>query len=611
MSSGRKHNGASSRPDDAQPKRAAAIDWPGYRSDVKHVFLHGIPALILLVAATAIIHRFHWIPPSDEYFARLVAANQSVDVDDERLQTPLFQVIEINSVARAAMLERTEMKSPSAEVTFTRTDGVRPIGREQIGGLLATLAAALEDRKRKSSKAVPKVIGIDIDLAPLEDEPISEKIKDALTALRMIAPVVVIAADRSRLQDKEARNQFLVEAGCTLSADLDRDKQSPISGLFFASPLLFTKFNEAPFRFPAEKESSSHHSSKESQSVPDWFPSLGVLMHLAMKHATEDGIAGRHQYRSQSEANKFEASRSAERNALTALCNQASAAHDARSEKAIMQDELTGRYGSNDHVQAMAAAYRHELYNWRLLSHTHLARTVINDQEFKQIQEPSGEQLELRLLEADALLVSVAGVGGIDRYFVPFLPGSVEQWPSGAMLHALAAASLQERVKTVSWEGLGIDFLIGLGFLVGASVFVPVILRLRAHMQFVGGALLALLPIGLAIGLFIFGMNLAARWLSHGLWFNPIYVIAGLCAHAYLEPWALMQAQDKMEAKHPFFFGFHRLREAFVRRGKSQAFGNTTLAGVWDSMLEMFIKWLMLTVGIAVLIEYLFKALFN
>ncbi|HEX6363662.1 MAG TPA: hypothetical protein VFZ93_11930 [Albitalea sp.] len=535
--------------------------------------------VLLLVSVTLVVHRFHLLDPQDEFFARTVAAERQPLPEEGRPANDdlQVQVIELGAVARSQL----EQEGRIADDTLQRLEGVRPIDRSRMAKVLQQLADTLDQPRSGGAPGnQPKVIAIDIDLAPLEDTPdcVGEHaVIDALDRLRKHADVAVIALDRATEPARDLRNQFMVNAGCRRATDAGTPASvrcprlaTPTTrvahradhpkSLYFASPRLFATEGAATMKFLTERR---QRPAGRTDPLPARYPSLGTLVHLS---ALGSGL------------------KPDEVAALTALCDQAYEGVAHRRGAMLLEDLFSPWSRAPIGPLDVARDYRDEWLNWRLLGSPRLQRTIVPKVE-------DLPKLAAAVVAAGALVVSVEG-GGRDLFEVPSASADVV---SGATLHALQALSLSIPLKSATLRGASIDAALGILFVLAALLAKEFTLWLQRFVPALGGWAHLAAPLLIATGLAFFAVHISAFEVNHDRWVNPMFVIAGLTLHAYLErdqhadePWW-----------HPLTFGAMRVQRA-LRRHRS---GIGSAVKVYDASLVFALYALTLGAGLWVLVS--------
>lgn len=514
-------------------------DVHGYADEVRTHLRQGLPLLVLLVALTVVIHERHWIPGFDEYFARQVAPLRSSEAagDDLLPGRRGVHVLEVSPVARTALLEQVD---PVAGATIERLQGVRPIDRAKMALLLGSLAKRMDSVR-------PEVIAIDIDLAPLEQgKPASQgtadcdhehKVIDALNALRTKSDVIVIALDRADPSQQRRRNEFMVNAGCASAAvpnavegvrtTCGRPMEKPPHDLYFASSRLFAKEREAPMKFPGRR------TGPQTTDHPEVFPSLGTLIHVLSAQAKP------------------------RRSLATALCDQAlHRVATPAGNPALLEDALAVGQAGSRAAFAIDEHYDMRWFNWRLLDSPSIARSVLQGPDPGSLMAAVGDDV----FKARAVILSVDAGASHDKYDLPSASGDRV---SGAMLHALQAQSVWPPLRESTFVGAVIDGVIGGVFLVATAFLMPALTLVRKVLPHLSGTGLLVVPALLAV-LLAFASLWAAAWtVNHDVWINPIYVILGLTAHAYVDASHANAAHHEHTPWHQSWtFGLYSLRQA-------------------------------------------------
>lgn len=493
---------------------------------------HGFPATLLFLAASQIVEDFEPLAFVNAEVTRAVIARRTPGQDelrvhdDEKKPGPTLQQLEIGAPLRVASFEQRDAGSE-----VNRVGGVAPIRRGEMARVLSALAGRLP----AFDPAQPRTVAIDVDLAPLGAGATSEAeetaMNEAIEALRQRAHVVAIVLDRNTDGDIERRDKFMARHCSRLVGPTN----AAVGGVFFASPRLFHRVGEYPLTFPAQRLDSKHAAAGD---WPQWFPSLGNLMHLL---------------RQPEALGNLERKRS-----LTLMCEQVHANLAAARRHPLLED------GFQAQTAALLQAYDAERFNWRLLDSTAMRYSVIDSVE----AIGQRESLEDRLFKPAVLLLSIDGGGRHDKFDIA---GISPEPVSGATLHGLQAQSLDLPLEERQWQGALIDFAIGLSFAFLWALVSPGLRSLRGIMPIAGSWLSALTPPLLAYGVMCASLQVAAWLTSFDIWINPAYIILGLAIDTYLEGW-----RQEAEA---------RGADASIAQGLRYAFGVDT---AWSALQRGF-----------------------
>lgn len=522
---------------------------PWYRALLAHVGAD-LPTLVLLTLVVFFLHQKHVFDWSEGLFRRqVIGISTSWELSQGLKRTPpqdAVSVLMVSPYMRITELEKAVASSEKLQASdrrmIDRVGGVRPIDRCEFAGLLELLAVQIAEPRNSNYL---KVIGLDVDIAPLEDDDLSSvcapRMIMALTALRKKVTVVAIVMARATADAREKRNRFYTEdAQCTRYED--KHTSDGLLPLYLASPRVVHRIDSYPIDFPFEKKKNIYKVS--GQRMNDelvLFPSLSnMLLASAFR-------SGTHHLAS-----------------LTMLCEQSRQHLDSshQQEQLLLEDWIENYHpGSCNSSGAQGRCkefswddYGERPINWRWLETDAVLNFVLNSRN--QIAEGKGAAGELMdLFSAAALIVGVDGGNGFDKYRV----ASAEPI-SGAMLHALQTASVldENRVLHVDsvWSILA-DFAMGLAFL----FFWKAVVLLSERTTWLARTqqtLKVAVPLVLALCLAHLGMEYVAPWLViRNIWANPAYLMVGLALHAYLEGWhSTAGAHSHMAAGFPdFTFG--------------------------------------------------------
>lgn len=468
----------------------------------------GLRMAVLLAALTQILHALHWpvMDPLNRHFAGwLMEVRSSYAAMSERPTLApgdlAIQNLELGAELRAEYLEPLSLDSQA----LRRLGGVRPIDRDQMAAFLNGLNQCLMAPGTASSDsclggesptARPKVLAIDIDLAPRESdtEDSATAMTNALTALSSHLKLLLIAMPRDEPEAQKRRNEFMRHL-CNQS---DRNRQGRIA---FAAPHLLR-----------EADGSVHNYLGKQKSRDDLlYPSLGALIeHSAPQpsQAESTGTTSR---------------------APVNLCHMVPGKGAADPALPLI-----------DHLDlpALLTQYESELIDWRHMDSPALSFLPLLPPPHQDTNWVASAVQQIRAqggLTAPVLLLSADGGGAVDRFRAPGSSAPI----SGAQVHAVQALSVRHPLAEPSWSGLGLDLLMGgLMTLLAASFHAFVLARI-SEQRWPGLKLLLAAGFTLTLAAMTVraGMELAA-WLSHQgrpIWMNPAYLVLGLSLHAYVE----------------------------------------------------------------------------
>ncbi|WP_156421905.1 hypothetical protein [Paucibacter sp. KCTC 42545] len=446
----------------------------------------------------------------------------------ETSEQPLsVQLIELGAHAR---MQAFEASKPDYE-TVERLQGARPLDRSGQIAILNALADNLQQAhlaaKQQGRRALPQVLAIDFDLAPLPGEPLDQA-SEVLKRLRKFINVVVITLPHGEGETDKARVAGFMSgpANCNVTVP-------PVDGqygLYFASPLVHRRQAEGPLSF------ATVQSHRKLGEPPTWFPALGTLSHALWQPG--DAIhAGNAEHK-------------AKACALTMACRQARGLPIEGNCPAPVSEER----------KADAHEWEDRYYNWPLLQSERLIFSPVESdrRELQKGWDDPGAvrndvvaQLRTMPLTAPILLLSVDGGGGYDQLPTPAaLPAPV----NGATFHALQALSLDKPLSDqgrFAWWGAFVDLVIGLVFVLLVTPAMVLLHRLKPGWPQLWMMLSALTPMLLGALLFWASLYLAAFLMVHCFfWFNPIYVLIGLLLHTYVEGWSEAAHSSAHAAEH-------------------------------------------------------------
>jgi len=575
---------------DEQHGAGRASAWLHAAQHVKGHLLHGVWVVVVLTALTQFLHSLHLdvVHQLDHFFtSHVVTRLHQMPWADAREPEPgpgalTVQLLEISPELRLLALDEP---APTL-ATVQRLQGVRPISRAAMLELLNQLAQCLERQcpGPHSQLVQTKVLALDVDLIPLPEDPESVHMAtlSLLDRLRRQVHVVLVVLGRESIREQQRRNDFIRQAGC-IREDGRRSDGTPATspgGLFLASPRLLANVGEAPLQFPASRLNSLLHKSE----APGWFPGLGNLSFLLWRHnstsAGADPAAG------------------PAWRGLTQMCMELGL--DTPGVTQLMEDKLAVEQLHGKAEEFIEASWHWAYYNWRLFDSERLRFTPLGLSTDWPVDAPLKREWQAQALAAGlaqlrempllapVLLISVEGAAGYDKFLTP---AATPVPVTGASIHALQALSLDQRVNGRVWHVPAtalIDALLGLVFLAAWALLGCLLsLRQKAWPGCIR-LLSALIPPMLA-GLIVFAsLWIAAASMSYDIWFNPVYVLLGMTAHAYIEGW---QHGDASQApRDPW--GRNAWREW------RQAGGRTVPAHLRDSMSTAALRWLALLLGV-------------
>lgn len=618
--------------DDASPKRrvkARALDWPrstvvsrGRRRlqrvtraalailrDAGLATWGHLPIVVLLTLLTVTLHSWHVLDDTEGYFMRWSvqtllnreppgpASHALVDSQHK------VQVIEASAFMRIKELEQGDEATTDH---VSRVGGVRPIDRAKMAGLIDALADRLGAQARGSAHAGPaRVVGIDVDLAPLEVTPApgnsSMLVVDALNKLRRHAVVVVIVLDRPDHQ-RQARNRFMVDQAACTRYGHESSRSDDLHPLYFASPRVFHAVQRIhpsyPLEFPfAGKPGTTRHAL---QPAGLHFPSLSNLLHLA---GTTDTSA--------------KPVSSPRPRALTLLCEQAAAANTSSAPVGmLLEDLITGLRADACADQgasspASCAEFDPDAYhmlgiNWRLQDTDLLGRTELDSTaQLSSAASAAGGALAGHHLDAGVLILSVDGGGRHDKYVV----ASATPDPiSGASLQALQLLSARpnQALDRHSFVAVLADLVAGTLFLFIWRLVVRLLHGMRRWPKTVLDLIRIATPLGLALGMGLLAIHWASpALLLHDVWMNPAYVLAGMALHAYVE--GSDRSTDRHHHAPDFSFGLNRMLDWFGQPAAGELSAQAGSKPAWrepaaiDSGVSWLIQWSLLCYGLFVI----------
>lgn len=500
---------------------------------VRHV-RGSLATLTLLTLAVVSLHHTHFLDWSEGVIRRLVldiSAGRQLDQSFSRQSDPrkTVSVVMIEPYSRIRDLEM-DAKMLDDKALVDRVDGARPIDRCKSAVVIESLAKRLDDAHNRQYL---KVVGLDVDIAPVseaESQRCGASIASAVAHLRAHVNVVAIVMDRETESLRNLRNDFYGEGGlaCTLpetlkaSPDSSEKSESPNQHhLFLASPRVFHSTYSYPIDFPSEvrPEPHSRTSAASSWNPPanSVFPSLSNVL-LAAAFRSGDSYL----------------------KSATMLCEQALTQKATRASprtQLLLEDRIGRRFsercdtpaGGPDCLEFSLERYELRPINWRWKDSEDIQSFSVS---VSQLQKIDDSMPGYDFFSAAALILGVDGGAGYDKF-----QGAADAIP-GAMLHALQAVSVQDAghvLYLASIWALLVDFGVGLVFLAAwKSLSLLIDWRLRGTAT--RDMLRLVLPVVIAFSLGLICVNvLSPALLARDVWANPLYLLAGLVMHAYVE----------------------------------------------------------------------------
>lgn len=558
---------------------------------------NSLATLTFLTLAAVALHHFHVFDATEGVLRRMVlntAVGRQMDEPTMRRAdaTHGVSVVMLDAFARVNELE---MDSGGLDKKLIdRVAGARPIDRCKFAGAISSLADQL--MKPENSQYL-KVVGLDVDIAPVADKARDHECNTsmaiAVEKLRQYVTVVAIVMDRESEELRKVRNSFYGKGGidCTLPATVKESKIMPepsaatyrLKHLYLASPRVFHSTYSYPIEFPSEaKAGVSHEASVSWQPPADTvFPSLSNLL-LATAFRSGDAYL----------------------KSATMLCEQAlmqTESRESRQDQMLLEDRIGERFpdkcsessGDDACLKFSLDRYKSRPVNWRWIQ-----TDDVHVYSLSELTDLSNYKLrpDNDFFSAAALILGVDGGAGYDKF-----AGTLDAIP-GAALHALQAVSVEDASHVLYLQSvwaLLADFAVGLAFLF-AWKSVSLLLDWGLPGTATRQLLKLVLPVALAVLLGWFCLDrLAPFLLNLNIWANPLYLLAGLVLHAYVEG-AEGGHEESEDAEHEgpdFTFGVG----AAWDRWRSQRRWNWRLA---DAVFCAALKWSVIGIACWELLQF-------
>lgn len=556
---------------------------------------NSLATLTFLTLVAVALHHFHVFDATEGVLRRMVlntAVGRQMDEATTRRAdaTHGVSVVMLDAFARINELEMdsADLKEKSL---IDRVAGARPIDRCKFADVITSLANQLQ--KTEHSQYL-KVVGLDVDIAPVADNDrdhvCNTRMAEAVEKLRKSVAVVAIVMDRESEELRNVRNNFYGKAGidCTLPETVKESKAESGSStaahhLYLASPRVFHSTYSYPIDFPSEAKAGGSHEAASSWRPPTdtVFPSLSNLL-LATAFRSGDAFL----------------------KSATMLCEQAlmqTGTRESRHDRTLLEDRIGERFpdkcsefpGDDACLKFSLDRYASRPVNWRWILtddvHVYAVSKLTELSDYKL--RPDNDYFS-----AAALIVGVDGGAGYDKF-----SGTLDAIP-GAALHALQAVSVQDGSHVLYLQSIWAllaDFAVGLAFL-----FAWKALSLLLDRGLPGTAsrqlLKLVLPVALAVLLGWFCLaQLAPFLLNLNIWANPLYLLAGLVLHAYVEgaEGGHEESEDPAHEGPDFTFGVG----AAWDRWRSQRRWNWQLA---DAGFCALLKWVVIGIACWELVQF-------
>jgi hypothetical protein len=471
--------------------------------------------VFVLVGVAVIFHHYHWLP-------ELTAQTMRLAYWAERTWPGLNWAE--REIERQANLKELE---PAAVTVLRFTPngfqnefcGLSPVPRSRMAAVIEGVASALPEAKAAGSKPV---VGIDVDITSLRGsrscvvdlacpsntirstskklchEAADDRIEVAMRSLTKKARVVVVAFPRLAVEARKVRNESMRKL-CRLGAT-------------FASAQAFLEPGE-PFYYFLNKRKPEPKFDWSTQmhaqyQLPGYFPSLGNIMSLLaqQKKPPSESIYGQ-TTEALCEAAEFQFPHGV----LLAVGDIPEAAPRGVAEfrpedlyKPSYLDLTRGSVRTHlepvDHIPAMVKAVGNAIQEWT--------------------QRPQ---------TAPPMFIVAIDDGHTDKYFTV-----QNAYVSGDSIQALTAFSQNSPLKESPRLNALADLIFGCMYLGFWICIWTRLRRLRPTAPVCATVMLISAPAVLALFLSLVTVWCSASMLPYGRWIDPLLILLGLTAHAYL-----------------------------------------------------------------------------
>lgn len=437
----------------------------------RHAVRHSLPALLMLVSLSTIVHSLHFEFGLAHQLMRQVAwgfyelGSLQAAAPTPRTPVPEIAVFEIQPV----FAQTLESARPRTTELMMRLGGDRPLDRTKVAAMLLALAKDLDKRTPKDERR--RILALDFDLAPLgglnaipdsaagqpaDTGPLSDvcvpgrtaeltdsekdestKMVEALNALRgQFAAVIAVALPRASCRERIVRREFLKSAHCTgLAAGATQVADPKRGDLYIASARLANDAGGRVSQYLGVRDESRHGSMVAGLIVPDEFPSLGTLARLA-------------------------ADRSAEKTDQRARILESQCLAATRQDQPLLIEEQVP-VSKTPAANGIDDWYVLSYIDWSALSS---GRATVAPLFMEAVKGAEGHHVidadSLLALSAPVIMIAVDGGPNSDKHRTPVSPGAI----SGAKIHA-AITSPVKLVDAGTLRSFAADVVAGLVFL--------------------------------------------------------------------------------------------------------------------------------------------------
>ncbi|MDT7838753.1 hypothetical protein [Aquabacterium sp. OR-4] len=474
--------------------------WPQMRAGARH----GLPVVLWLACILYWCEQAHLFHAFDEWamsraLGRQIETRDAIQWQTQAAKNPWLTRLVVRDQAHEPI---------SSDQTRLRLDQDKPFSRVR-------LAEYLEQLNKSLPAEPPSVIGIDVDVTPLEDSPSdagsAQRLKNALLKLAERHVVVAAALDRREQAHVAARNAFMRDL-CT-----GANKQGQVPRLAFASIAVASERGKALIDVPYESRNRKAPTSFHSGAVPAVFPSLGVVLgEAAARYVLEPGANG---------------------GAPTTRWGQQDDQHGPQTLTTLCQ-QANGSQPTTLDLAAAASDGASTLPHYYEPRHLNTARADPLIQTF-EIDSPA-DLLHISL-PTRVLLISVDDDTASDQHLQLRLTDATRHLVPGDRIHAVTAIGRAFPLQPSHGLAWLVDLAVGMVFAALGHALKPG-QRMRRHYPMAGLCLGLIGPLALGgLGCWL-ADGLSAKLLWQGVWLLPVPMMVGMALHAYGE--AGMPAHD-------------------------------------------------------------------
>lgn len=474
----------------------------GWLASLKHSMKAGFPAALFLTSLVTLFSDRNWFRSFEPIAMRAIYTFEDWGPRWLGLQLVSREYPRVPSHEALSVLQ---LSSKSFENDFRR---ISPTPRGCIGKALLLLAERFKHSRPPGGFPV-LAIDIDVTIAPGEllpaegkaaaDAPCHEApwlIGQGLEALSEHATVIALALDRRTPGERSGRNEF-IKTHCSPAFAANQ------GGIYFASAAAFTRGVEPVVAAPGPRKPTGETSVGRA-AMPAIYPSLGNLMAIAHR------------------AHSHQAFSAADHDAMTGLCKQAKQTPKPALIDLWLVDDVV--LGSANGKTADDVAAQYEFNHLNLLA----AQIRVQTSPIDSIDE-----LAFAPIKSPTIMLALSDGSTADRFITA---KDSEDFTEGSWLQAATALTLNNRLRLAAKAAkYAADLAAGLLF---AALVTPLhVFRARRTLRwpFAQRSGLLLLPLLAAATVLGIGFVLSAHLLHYAVWFNPIYMVAGMLMHTYFE----------------------------------------------------------------------------